>query len=173
MTVDEARRVLGLGSSPSTVADIERAFRRSAKHDHPDVQRDAGARHAAEERFRRVLEARRMLRAMAAAPPPSFSAQRRPATNRTAPGRRQRPLGNASVERTVAGCGGWVIAGWAALVLFSPWWVLLPAAVTLVWARRRGPWSREGLQAAAIEVGRAMAVAGVAAAAAITLVSVL
>lgn len=170
MTPEEARRVLGLSSPCSTLADIESAFRRSAKHHHPDVQRDALARHAAEERFRRVLEARRTLRAVAAAGLP-----RSPTGGPAAP--RRVPRGGtgrrASVDRSLVGCGGWIIAGWAAWGLFSPWWLLLPMVVTLLWARRRGSWSRGRLLAAALDVGRTMAAAGVAAAVAITLASVL
>ncbi len=170
MTPEEARRVLGLSSPRNTVADIESAFRRSAKHHHPDVQRDALARHAAEERFRRVLEARRTLRAVTAAglpsSPPGGRAAPRPVP-RAGRGRR------ASLDRSLLGYGGWIIAGWAALGLFSPWWLLGPIVVTVLWARRRGAWSRGRLQAAAIDVGRAMTVAGVAAAVAITLASVL
>ena len=173
MTPEEARQVLGLPNSHSTAADIDRAFRCSAKRQHPDVQRDALARHDAQERFRRLLEARRTLRAVAATPPPppSSAAPSPRAKVPSAPRRGHR--GPKSVDRSLVGYGGWIIAGWAAVVLFSPWWLLLPVGVTLAWARRRRAWTRLGLQVAATEVGRAMAVAGVAAAVAITLANVL
>ena len=173
MTPEEARQVLGLPNSHSTAADIDRAFRCSAKRQHPDVQPDALTRHDAQERFRRLLEARRTLRAAAATPPPppaSFAPGPR-AKRRVVPRRGHRAL--RSADRSLVGYGGWIIAGWAAVVLFSPWWLLLPVGVALAWARRRGAWTRLRLQAAAAEVGRAMAVAGVAAAVAITLANVL
>lgn len=64
MTLKDAREVLGV-SSASTPAEIRQAFRRAAKHAHPDAGGDEGAFQQLQDAYRRLQEPERYL-----APPP-------------------------------------------------------------------------------------------------------